>query len=175
MVANMHTDQAQLHPLHRALKESWQRLVVNKKVKQAWLAARCEVDDSCVSRWINPNVPDFPPPIAMAQLIEALQEWPGVEKWEPLEAFNVYFGCHVAEMHRTHQPLRDLAGLLAITTGKALQLILQALSPDSDGGIEITEAECTQIRPAISALRRVADDLDDRVNGKGLPDLEAAQ
>jgi len=167
MTRNISADAPQLHPLHRALKESWQRLVINKKVKQAWLALRCEVDESRISRWINPGLPDFPPTLSMALFIEALQEWPGVEKWEPLDAFNQYFGCHVAPMNRVQQTVHALAGIVALDTGKLVNAILDASRPDSDGGTDITAKERRgSLAPISSHLRRVADDLDDLISSE---------
>ena len=166
MASSVGQKEAQLHPLHRALKESWQRLVVNKKVKQAWLAIKCEVDESRISRWLNQGETNFPPVLSMAQFIEALQEWPGVEKWEPLEAFNQYFGCPVAPFNHTLASVDALTGILAMDTGKLTNAVLEARRPDSDGGQEITAQERQMmLAPISSHLRRIADDLDDEISG----------
>ena len=69
--------------------------------------------------------------------------------------------------------LATLAGYRCITvtgeqikSGQALQLILQALSPDSEGGVDVTDDERAMMRPTVTALRRLADDLDDAVEGR---------
>ena len=163
MTANIRSMPAQLHPLHVALKRSWEKLIIVREIKQDWLAERCGVNKSTISRWKDPDAPDFPPTLQMAKFIEALQEWPGVEKWEPLEAFNIYFGCHVAELHQVNQPLNTLAGLLALDTGKVMNKFLEITAPDSDGGVEITPDELEMLAPIVHHLRRIADDLDDRL------------
>ena len=156
----------QLHPLQRAMKVSWNKLVAIREVKQLYLATRCKVDESRVSRWLNPATPDFPPTRQLADFVEALQEWPGIQPWEPLEAFNVYFGCHVAPLHRAAEPILQLAALAAGASGRLFQQLLQALSPDSEGGVDVTDAERATMLPTIAALRRLADDLDDVIEGK---------
>lgn len=164
---------AQLHPLRRALKKAWRKLVVAHEVKQLYLARSCDTDESRVSRWLNPDLPDFPPTDQMVKLIEALQEWPGIERWEPLEEWNAYFGCEVAALHRAKAPILELASLVAGETGKLLQQILQAQSPDSPGGTEIVTSEKWDLKPHVAKLRRLFDEWDDALTedlsmGKGM-------
>lgn len=165
MTGSVEKNGPQLHPLQRALKVSWRKLVVNREIKQLFLAMRCHVDESRVSRWLNPDMPDFPPTSQMALLLEAMQEWPEVEKWEPLEAFNTYFGCHVATLQNSHRSLQELAALMALKSGQALNLFIQALAPDSEGGVDLGPGEAESLRPVVATLRRLADDLDDELNG----------
>lgn len=168
MMSNVPSKLPQLHPLQRALKEGWRRLVVLKEIKQLYLATRCETDESRISRWLNPAEPDFPPFPQMARLIEAMQEWPGVEHHEPLEPFNTYFGCRVAGIQSVQQPLNDLVGLLGLKTGQVVQLFLQAITPESEGGRTVTANEAQALRPAVALLRRVADDVDDLLSRPGV-------
>ena len=170
MAVNIHASPPQLHPLHRALKSAWQKLIVTREVKQAWLAIKCGCDESRISRWINPNVEDFPPTLQMAKLIEALQEWPGVERWEPLEAFNEYFGCRVAELHRAHRPLTALMSILATDQAKVVSAFISAMAQD---GPDLTDHERALLAPMVHHLRRIADDLDDELTGGAFVDLEA--
>jgi len=154
----------QLHPLHRAIKECWTKLFINKDIKQSWVADRCGVDASRVSRWKSVEYEDFPPTEKYALFIEAMQKWPGVEKWEPLEGFNRYFECTAVGLHHNGaQPIQALAGLVASQCGKMTQQILDAMAPDSDGGVEISPRETLALSNTVSRMRRCCDDLDDAI------------
>ena len=166
MCKSIGSSQTQLHPFLVAMKEGWERLIVTKKIKQDWLAARCGVDKSQISRWKSPDEHDFPPFPKLALFIEAMQEWPEVARHEPIEDFARYFGCQVSDADYTaHGPLDKLAGLLALNSGKALQVLLEVTSPSSEGGREITENERELVGPLLHYLRHIVEDLDGQVNG----------
>jgi len=44
-------------------------------------------------------------------------------------------------------------------------MFIQSLRPDSEGGVDLGPGEKRDLRPVVSALRRLADDLDNRLNG----------
>ena len=166
MCRNMGSVSTQLHPLLVEIKKGWQRLKVTKDIKQDFLANRCGVDKGQISRWLNPDEHESPNWPRLAQLIEAMQEWPDVEAHEPIEAFARYFGCNVSDInHRSHGSLEKLAGLLALNSGKTLQILLEVTAPNSEGGRKITDSEKVALGPVAHYLRHLADDLDDRING----------
>ena len=76
--------------------------------------------------------------------------------------------------HLVHTPedLSTLMGLLALDEGKVMQAFLAAMSED---GPELTHHQRELVAPLVYHLRRVADDLDDRLSNAGLPDLEEAR
>jgi len=164
MTENIGHKPAQLHPLCVAVKRSWEKLIITHDIKQDYLAQYCGVDKSRVSRWKSPEHEDFPPTAQMAKFIEGIQSWPGVEPWEPLDAFNTYFGCHAQDRRPMNESVTVLAGLLAGQSGRVLQAILQALSPDGPGGVSVTQSEALEMAPAISNLRRIICCLDDQLS-----------
>jgi transcriptional regulator with XRE-family HTH domain len=149
------------------MKRSWARLIAVKEIKQDFLAMRCGVDKSQISRWKNEDETEFPSHAKLAALIEAMQAWPGVERHEPIEALSHYFGCHSSDINKhAHGSLTKLAGMLALSSGKALQALLDVMSPESAGGQRITEEEQQkELGPVVHKLRFLADELDDRLNG----------
>ena len=82
---------------------------------------------------------------------------------------------HEAPLIPRESDLHTLAELLALDGGKVLALFIEVTSPSSEGAATITPSKKAQLAPIVHHLRRVADDLDDRISGSGLPDLEVAQ
>lgn len=63
--------------------------------------------------------------------------------------------------------LHTLAGLLALQSGKALQAFIEVTSPNSEGGSSLSHTEHALLSPVVHHLRRLADDLDDRLSNAG--------
>ncbi len=166
MCRSVGSSSSQLHPLQVEIKRGWEKLIINKGIKQDFLAIKCGVDKSQISHWKNPESTEFPSWPRLTQLVEAMQEWPGVMRHEPLEEMNRYFGCRASDINYNSEISIDaLMSLFAGSSGKALQAFLQATSPDSPGGRNLTKEERVELQPIVHYLRHLAEALDDAVNG----------
>ena len=68
--------------------------------------------------------------------------------------------------------LSTLMGLLAMDEGRVMQAFLQAMAED---GPDLTLHQRDLVAPLVHHLRRIADDLDDRLTGQLLPPMEDAR
>lgn len=166
MCRSVGSSHSQLHPLQVEVKRGWQKLKITKGIKQDFLANRCGVDKSQMSRWLNPEEHEFPSWQKLPVLLEAMQEWPEVMPHEPLEELARYFGCRASDI--SQQPSLSVDALMSLfagSSGKTLQAFLEATSPASPGGRLLTPQEQQDLQPLVHRLHHLVEALDAAVNG----------
>ena len=145
----------QLHPqavaLSEALGESLDVARRENGTSAAWVAEYAlKCSPGQLSKYRNPEDPDMLP----AHLYGMLEQATGNSiLHDALEAMRP---GHDARHARAHTAL---ASLLSRKSGAAVAHLIQAMVPDSEGGVEITEGELKDLRPELLAMRALIDEL----------------
>lgn len=173
MVESIGKNSAQLSPLSVALKTAARDVVHLRRIKQDYLAARLGVDKATISRWLNPDEP----------------QWPGYEKWwelaeeikrlgntlEHLRPLAHWFGAewvgaNSAEFGLTADTFSQIGAILAGKHGKVMALLIQALA--NDGVVD--HGEAAGIAPEVRMLKILINELDERIQSVALGKAGAA-
>ena len=146
----------QIHPhdvaLSNALDEAL-NLAKGQGISASWVAEYVlKVSPGQLSKYRNPADPDMLPARAYP-LIE--QATGNAVLWDALEALRP------GRDERHSRALSALASLLSRKSGNALCLLIQAMSPESPGGAEITAGEIAGCRTALLEMRVLLDELID--------------
>jgi hypothetical protein len=145
----------QLHPqavaLSEALGESLDLAKREDGIAASWVAEYAlKCSPGQLSKYRNPDDPDMLP----AHLYPALERATGNSiLWDALAAMRP---GHDTRHARTHTVL---ASLLSRKSGVAIAHLIQAMAPDSEGGVEITEHELRELRPELLGMRALIDEL----------------
>lgn len=150
----MSTHHRQIHPHDVALSNALDDCLNAAKaqgIAASWVAEYVlRVSPGQLSKYRNPEDPDMLPARAYG-LVE--QATGNSILWDALASLRP----GVQEQHA--RALSSLTALLSRKSGSAICLLIQAMDPDSPGGVEVTPGEIAECRPSLVEMRGLLDEL----------------